>query len=54
MKKKEEDVYDKIAKLMMESKELVTSKDVSNALNIIQGKILTIYVRRRIILSFRV
>ena len=40
MKKKEEDVYDKIAKLMMESKELVTSKDVSNALNIIQGKIL--------------
>ena len=40
MKKKEEDVYDKIAKLMMESKELVTSKDVSNALNIIKGKIL--------------
>ena len=40
MKKKEEDIYDKIAKLMMENNQLVTSKDVSNALNIIQGKIL--------------
>ena len=40
MKKKEEDIYDKIAKLMMENNKLVTSKDVSNALNNIQERIL--------------
>lgn len=40
MKKKEEDIYDKIAKLMMENNKLVTSKDVSNALNTIQARII--------------
>ena len=39
MKKKELDVYDKIAKLMMENGNLITSKDVSNALSNIQEKI---------------
>ena len=40
MKKKEMDVYDKIAKLMMENGNLVTSKDVSNALSNIQARII--------------
>ena len=39
MKKKELDIYDKIAKLMIENNKLVTSKDVNNALNMIQQKI---------------
>ena len=32
MKKKEEDIYDKIAKLMMENNQMVTNKDISNSL----------------------
>lgn len=39
MKKKELDIYDKIAKLMIKNDKLVTSKDVNNALNMIQQKI---------------
>ena len=38
MKKKELDIYDKIAKLMIKNDKLVTSKDVNNALNMIQQK----------------
>ena len=40
MKKKEEDIYDKIAKLMMENNQMVTNKDISNSLNIIRARII--------------
>ncbi len=49
MKKKEENIYDKIAKLMMENNQMVTNKDISNSLNIIRETTFSIFVIKSII-----